>query len=496
MPAIALQILDACQKQEPDIAAIARLIGSDPALAAKVLRLTNSPMYGLKCEVRTVSHAICLLGLSAIRPLALSFSLVKGLQANDKRTLAWFWKRSLMTAVAARELANSIGLRLVEEAFLAGLLQDIGILALRQLAVPEYAQAARDGLTHDALVAAERTIFYEDHASVGAWLCERWNLPSILCAAIRHSHAPEQVPADFHDDVVLLARLVAVAAAMADVWIDIKSTDATTKLRTLGSQLLSLSDEQLDAILRQVAKRSTEVARHFDMQIGGTQELTAIANDAKETLLMLALSANQQAMSAQQAIGTLEAKARTLEDEAHRDALTGLFNRGYFDQQLAEQLTASEHRPVSILLADIDWFKSVNDNLGHVSGDHLLKSVATRLAGRLRPTDLCARYGGEEFVVVLPGTDEGGAAIVAERLRAAVADTAHDLGPTKVRVTISVGHATWIPGAGMTGEQLVVAADQALYEAKRTGRNRVAQAPSPVQRGQGRPSSAACRSIA
>ena len=137
MPAVAIQILDLCQKDEPDMSEIAKLIGSDPALSAKILRLTNSPVYGLKCQVRTVSHAICLLGLSAVRPLALSFSLVKGLQARDRKALTWFWKRSLLSAVAARELAAATNYRLAEEAFLGALLQDIGVLAMRQLAGTE-----------------------------------------------------------------------------------------------------------------------------------------------------------------------------------------------------------------------------------------------------------------------------------------------------------------------------------------------------------------------
>jgi len=122
MPAVAIQILDLCQRDDPDLAQIARLISSDAALAAKILRLTNSPMFGLKCEVRTVSHAICLLGLTAVRPLALSFSLVKGLQDKDRRGLTWFWKRSLMSAVAARELATATSYFLVDEAFMAVLL--------------------------------------------------------------------------------------------------------------------------------------------------------------------------------------------------------------------------------------------------------------------------------------------------------------------------------------------------------------------------------------
>ena len=238
MPAIAIQILDLCQREEPDIAEIAKLIGSDPALSAKILRLTNSPMYGLKCQVRTVSHAICLLGLSAVRPLALSFSLVKGLQERDKKTLTWFWKRSLLAAVAARELATAINYELGDEAFMGSLLQDIGVLALRQVGGKEYAALAQTGISHRRLVEGERTLFGEDHAGFGAWLAQRWKLPPSLCSAIAASHSPESLPGETHPDVVKLARLVAVSGEVADVWIEEDAVEAVSVLWRSSMSLL------------------------------------------------------------------------------------------------------------------------------------------------------------------------------------------------------------------------------------------------------------------
>ncbi|HEX7499673.1 MAG TPA: GGDEF domain-containing protein [Polyangia bacterium] len=482
MPAVAIQILDLCQRDEPDMDAISKLIGSDPALSAKILRLTNSPMYGLKCQVHTVSHAICLLGLSAVRPLALSFSLVKGLQTRDRKALTWFWKRSLLSAVAARELAAASNYRLGEEAFLGGLLQDIGILALRQLAGTEYMTLARPGIRHAALAEGERALFGEDHASLGAWLAERWKLPTSLCIAIAGSHAPEHLPEGTHADIAHLVRLVAISGEVADVWIEADAAEAMTALRISSSRLLQIDDVKLDASLRRVAIRSEEVANYFDLEIGSPDELSAILDQAKETLLILALAANRQVNDAKEAMGSLEAKAKSLEHEAQRDGLTGLYNRAHFDHTIAQKVAqaATDHTPLSLILFDIDHFKNVNDTYGHQAGDKVLSGVAKVLGGRMRPTDIAARYGGEEFVLLLPGTDASGAAIVAERLRRRVAEAVHEIGAGSVmRVTVSAGHATLQPGSAASPEMLVASADAALYVAKRNGRNMVVAGSDP-----------------
>jgi diguanylate cyclase (GGDEF)-like protein len=484
IPAVAIQILDLCQRDEPDMGEISKLIGSDPALSAKILRLTNSPMYGLKCQVRTVSHAICLLGLSAVRPLALSFSLVKGLQTRDRKSLTWFWKRSLLAAVAARELATASNYRLGEEAFLGALLQDIGVLALRQLASAEYTSLVRPGIGHAALADGERTLFGEDHASLGAWLAERWKLPTSLCSAIAGSHSAGQLPEGTHADIAHLVRLVAVSGEVADVWIEADAAEAMKALRTSASLLLQIDDRKLDATLRQVAIRSEEVANYFDVEIGTPEELSAILDQAKETLLILALAANRQVNDAKEAMGSLEAKAKSLEHEAQRDGLTGLFNRAYFDHAVAQKVeqAATDRTPLSLILFDIDHFKNVNDTYGHQAGDKVLSGVAKVLGGRMRPTDITARYGGEEFVLLLPCTDGSGAAIVAERLRRRVSETVHEIGAGSVlRVTVSAGHATLQPGSAASSETLVASADTALYAAKRGGRNMVVAGSDPAQ---------------
>lgn len=160
---------------------------------------------------------------------------------------------------------------------------------------------------------------------------------------------------------------------------------------------------------------------------------------------------------------------------ASRDALTGAFNRRHFDERLdSEAAAARRHgRPLGLLFMDVDNFKRVNDTYGHTAGDDTLKGVANALASAIRREDALFRYGGEEFAVVVRETPIEGAMILAERLRSSVAEAVIPIstGPTPLRVTISVGVAMLAPG--MTDAALLQAADEAVYEAKRTGKNRV-----------------------
>jgi two-component system cell cycle response regulator len=134
-------------------------------------------------------------------------------------------------------------------------------------------------------------------------------------------------------------------------------------------------------------------------------------------------------------------------------------------------------RPLAFLILDIDHFKSVNDKFGHDIGDEVLREFANRISANVRGIDLACRFGGEEFVVVMPDTDVEFASVVAERLRRGVETTPFPISrePHKLNVTISIGIAGSEPGND-TAEALLYRADQALYRAKREGRNRVVAA--------------------
>ncbi len=168
-------------------------------------------------------------------------------------------------------------------------------------------------------------------------------------------------------------------------------------------------------------------------------------------------------------------KRDSLSDMAFRDQLTGLFNRRYFDMKLKEEVDRSARygRPLSLVMGDIDKFKSYNDDFGHQKGDEVLRAVADLLKGSCRASDVAARYGGEEMVLILPETDLDGAFFVAEKARKAIEARAGDIAGRKV--TISMGLASFGPGADGPAE-LIAAADKALYKAKEEGRNRCIRA--------------------
>jgi two-component system, cell cycle response regulator len=158
------------------------------------------------------------------------------------------------------------------------------------------------------------------------------------------------------------------------------------------------------------------------------------------------------------------------------DALTGLFNRRYMETHLSAlvEQAANRRKPISVLVVDIDFFKSINDGHGHDAGDDVLREFALRIRKSIRNIDLACRYGGEEFVIVMPETDMGVATMVAERLRRRIASEPFPIqeGGRSLAVTISIGIAA-LGAGGDNAAAMIKRADQALYRAKRDGRNRV-----------------------
>jgi diguanylate cyclase (GGDEF)-like protein len=200
---------------------------------------------------------------------------------------------------------------------------------------------------------------------------------------------------------------------------------------------------------------------------GDLEMLRDLAAVAESELRVTALSAAQTEL-----IGERD----TLRRKAMLDPLTGLWNRGAVFEVLDRELLRAERarQPLAVIMADIDSFKAINDRHGHAAGDAALAEVARRLRAGVRSSDAVGRYGGEEFLLVLAGCDEPTAADAGEHLRVLVAEEPVVAAGRPLAVTVSLGVAATLPGAGAPGAaDLVAAADRALYRAKAGGRNRV-----------------------
>ena len=195
---------------------------------------------------------------------------------------------------------------------------------------------------------------------------------------------------------------------------------------------------------------------------GAVEQVCVIVFDATDTAIYQALH--------QAAMQSLEAMSRV-------DGLTQLFNRSHWQSRLDEEFSRAKRygHPLSLIMFDLDHFKSINDTQGHQGGDAVLIHVAAVAKAQVRDCDVLGRYGGEEFALIATNTDEAGTRVVAERIRAAVANSAAKFGSKMIPVSTSVGLAS-LTDAMTCSDQLVSDADLALYKAKETGRNRVVSA--------------------
>jgi diguanylate cyclase (GGDEF)-like protein len=282
-------------------------------------------------------------------------------------------------------------------------------------------------------------------------------------ARVRKDEAAKAIPAlegvELPDDKGIAASVLRLGSALPARGVDASRAqvlDPGTRLKGIGS-------------LKVIPLRTAQ-------EVLGTVVLGARAGDAfdDEVVRQLEVVAMQAAESIYRA--RLFEKTERL---ATTDGLTGLLNHRTFQARLDEQLAhaARYGKKLSLILCDIDHFKSVNDTHGHPMGDVVLKGVARTLQKEARTTDLVARYGGEEFAVVMPETDAAGALVIAERIRERVKALRFDTGQGPLQVTLSLGIAA-VPDDADGKARLVERADGCLYQAKRGGRDRSVSASS------------------
>ncbi len=490
-PGVATHIIELARDPDIEMSKVAKALSMDCALSIKVLRIANSPLYAQRRKSENLRQALVVLGLNATLTLALSFSLVKSLRSGKANGISYpfYWRRALLAATAARALADAMRHAMAEEIFLAALLQDVGMLALDK-AVPDLYQGGeavqRD---HLGLAELEKKRLHTDHADIGGWLMRTWNLPERLHLAISHSHRIELAftaqPNEIFD------RCVALSGPVSDLFLLEPERRQFAETAQTAERSLGIDKMAFGQVLGTIGAMIPETEAIFETNLLAEQHPELILEQAREVLMLRSLHALREINTLRAAAENSTSRALELEQEIRRDAMTGVYNRAYLDQVLLREFeNSTRHKwPLSIAFADLDNFKSINDQFGHQAGDSILQATARILRGNTRETDLIARYGGEEFVVVLPATDAHTAQIVCERIVAAFQNTGHVVGSGHASVTISIGCATHGPQTAFdSAAEFVKAADQALYTAKMRGRNRTVpfdrQIPSKLAAGQ------------
>ncbi len=480
-PAIAVRILEEIKKEDCSLEGLARIIGTDPSLVAKILRVSNSSHYGLVAEVNTLPRAISILGLNAVKNIALSFVLTDNFRNNKKDTFNYdyFWRRSVTAAVSADLVCRLIG-KPTEDIFITSLLQDIGMVFmyarhqddyLRVLKETRFSPSIRDDL--------ETEIFSYSHQDLGAAVLKEWGLPREIYKPIGFHHAPGKAPSDWR----FASEILDIADSLSLIYHGEQRGETIEIIISTLSEKYNLKRAQVDELIDTIAGRTVEMLSFFEIPPGGLKPFSQILQEANAELGRLNLTYEQLVLKYKTAKDAAENLAHELHDAnrelrklATTDGLTGLYNHRAFQDLLKKRVSeANRHkRSLALVMLDLDHFKSINDTYGHPVGDAILKVVSNKITELMRDEDTLARYGGEEFAVILPETTIVGAIKLAERIRKAVAELVITINNVSLQVTISLGGSANHPTQGDCDKsELIEAADKALYTAKKAGRNTV-----------------------
>ena len=483
LSAVAVEVLRLSRTDDASIDDLAKVMAQDPAMTSKMLKTVNSALFSLPREIGSLKQAVGLLGLRSVKVMALSFSLVEAMRGDEGEfDYNTFWQRSLSSAVAGRLMAKAVIPQLAEECFVAGLLSDMGMIALWRC-VPESYQPVLQACGEEdrELVEIETEQLGVTHARIGQELLQNWNLPTTLCSAVgaHHGEGLDKLSGDAQK----LAQVVFAATTIAGLFCQDIRPSELDRAKAACHQASGIDAAGLEEILETLDHHVRDTASMLSVQIGQTVDYAQIQADAAAQLAELSMQAeiervdaSQREMEARTQVDQLNDERKAILEVASTDGLTKIANRAAFDKRLAEEFerAQSQGSSIGLIMLDLDHFKLCNDIHGHQAGDEVLRHVASSLKEVVQHVGFAARYGGEEFAVIVAQKAAQEIQELAENIRKTIADRPVKLDDEELRVTASLGAACIASASSSTvPEQLIKDADQHLYRAKHGGRNRV-----------------------
>lgn len=275
LPHILLKLMETCSKEDTSIDDLANIVGNDPSLSSKILNLVNSSYYSLPQKIHDFKQAIALLGMDAIKNLALSasvFQVFDKMEKNPSFNLHRYWFHSLECAVLANTIAKKIAYPFCEEAFVSGLLHDVGKLLLWNNFPDEYAEIIA-GIEQEAdLVAAEERVLGINHAEAGACLIDHWQLESFIADAFLYHHEPvERIP-----NALPMVKIIYVANSLSS-----NAFDDDERLK-VASSIMGLSSDEVDDLMEQAGSKVRQVAQSLNIAIEDIEDEEAASESSKK----------------------------------------------------------------------------------------------------------------------------------------------------------------------------------------------------------------------
>ncbi len=477
LPAMAIKIIQAGKDPDISLRDVAKIIASDPAISTKLLKIANSPLYSQRRAIHNLREALTMLGINAALTIALSFSLFHSLKMkqNIQCNHDNYWKRSILAAEIARSLGRQFGISKIEDLFLVGLLQDIGILALENLSPSPYMNYDKTCIKHTERINLERNLLKLEHSAVGAWLLKSWNFPATIVNAISHSHSLNNEVQNQDKEACQFHICLSFSGTLADMWLEENPDELFQSTIEAARLVLNINEDEFKQLVANINEGLVTISSLFEINLHDEIEQGKILDQAQELSLQHSLNIIKQSEKNQRQIEDIAIQVSRIEKENQQDYLTKVYNRKYFENLLEEEFenASLNHWPLSIAFIDIDKFKEINDTHGHLAGDKIIIAVADFFSNNIRQTDILARYGGDEFILMLPGASTK---VAEEALKRMVnllkTSTQIQIEGKTLTPTVSVGLVSHMDNNTFSNvESFIQAADKALYKAKAAGRD-------------------------
>jgi diguanylate cyclase (GGDEF)-like protein len=292
-----------------------------------------------------------------------------------------------------------------------------------------------------------------------------WGLPETLYMPVGYHHNPENLVST-QPSILVLTRILHLSSLFIELFDD-KSKGLNLWLINRDVEAYGFGDRiDVSQIAEEIHQQTRQVFPIFEIDFEDDADYAQIFQAAKEELSKLSAEMIDTLLAQKNEI-------KMLKQQVARDSMTHLSNHQHFLDLLSQEVSRAVRykHPLSLIMADIDLFKAINDNFGHLAGDRVIKAVAGTLQQEIRGSDHVARYGGEEFAIILPDTQIQEAYIAAERIRKTIESLRIKHEDNLIQFTMSFGMASFQSEEGTASDVLIKKADQALYQAKNQGRN-------------------------